>query len=346
MARPIARRRLPIAFAIIGAAVLAGLAGPALAALAMPYPVPSIGERGTDVATVQQLIRAGRTASVGGAPTPTGRGAIVVGRYPAVPLDGVFGTTTDSAVQIFQGLRGLPPTGIVDAATWARLILPIGPGSTGDAVVALQRQLVEKRSAALALDGVYGPSTTAAVKTFQAHMGLAQTGAMNAATWQALIWHFELPRFSSAALCDASTGNGPANWGTAAMIATLETAGAAMVAAGEGRVVVNDVSFEHGGDIPGHITHEIGMDADIRPMRKANDQCSVGTRWTLSSYDRAATRQLVLALRAAAPGHIKVIFFSDPILIREGLTTYHSAHDDHLHVRICEAWNADPRYRC
>ena len=37
-----------------------------------------------------------------------------------------------------------------------------------------------------------------------------------------------------------------------------------------------------------------------------------------------------------APGHIKVIYFNDPVLIKEGLTTWFAGHDDHLHVRYCE----------
>jgi hypothetical protein len=81
-------------------------------------------------------------------------------------------------------------------------------------------------------------------------------------------------------------------------------------------------------------------------MRKANDQCSYPSRWNLTAYDRAATRSLVLAIRAATPGHVKLIFFNDPVLISEGLTTYQSGHDDHLHVMLCEAWFSVPLYRC
>ena len=155
-------------------------------------------------------------------------------------------------------------------------MIPIGPGATGDAVFAVQRLLREKVAAAVPTDGVYGAVTTAAVKAFQAHMGLTQTGSVNAATWRALVWHFELPRFSPSGLCDYSSGNGPANWGTATMTSTLEAAGAAMVAGGFGRVAVGDVSLEHGGDIPGHVRHEVGLEADIRPMR--NGQRSVLNR--------------------------------------------------------------------
>ena len=58
------------------------------------------------------------------------------------------------------------------------------------------------------------------------------------------------------------------------------------VATGHGRVSVGDASFEHGGNIPLHQTHEVGLDVDIRPIRKAENQCSFGTNWRLSSYSR------------------------------------------------------------
>lgn len=344
MARPTTPRRLILALA--GSIALTAMAGPALSALSAAYPAQSLGDRGTDVLAIQLMLRQ-QQARPGPAPAPGGRTSIIVGRNPIiVPTDGIFGAATAAGVAAFQFSRELPASGIADTTTWSQLIVPTGPGASGDAVLALQHQLREKRSAAVPLDGVYGTTTRTAVVAFQAHMGLPQTGSVDAATWRTLLWHFEPPRFSAAALCDNSTGNGPANWGTAEMIATLEASGAAMVAAGYGRVVVNDVSFEHGGDIPGHVTHEVGLDADLRPMRKANDQCSAGTRWNLTTYDRTATRALINALHAATPGHVKVIFFNDPVLIREGLTRYHSAHDDHLHVRICEAWNVDARYRC
>jgi hypothetical protein len=51
-------------------------------------------------------------------------------------------------------------------------------------------------------------------------------------------------------------------------------------------------------------------------------------------------------MRAAAPGHIKLIYFNDPVLIREGLTRWFSGHDDHLHVRYCEKAYPIATYRC
>ncbi|HET9344388.1 MAG TPA: penicillin-insensitive murein endopeptidase, partial [Candidatus Limnocylindrales bacterium] len=137
-----------------------------------------------------------------------------------------------------------------------------------------------------------------------------------------------------------------ANWGTAELISTLEAAGRAMVQAGYGQVPVGDLGYEHGGDHPEHRTHEVGLDADLRMMRKANDQCSSPSNWRLAAYDRTATRALVKAIRVATPGHVKEILFNDPQLIAEGLTVFRAGHDDHLHVRLCEAGHPVPLYRC
>ncbi|MEA2612790.1 MAG: hypothetical protein QOI52_749, partial [Chloroflexota bacterium] len=75
-------------------------------------------------------------------------------------------------------------------------------------------------------------------------------------------------------------------------------------------------------------------------------QCTSRTTYRLSVYSRAATRDLITAIRAAAPGHVKLIYFNDPVLIREGLTTWHSGHDDHLHIRYCERVYPVTAYRC
>ena len=346
MARPSASRPAPALTraALVAVAVAALIAVPkttASAALATFFPTQSIGDRGTDVAALQQLFH-GYQVGRGTVADRVSTGA----RNPlVVPVDGIFGAATAQGMRGVQAGRHLPETGIADAATWGALIVQVGPGSTGDAVKALQRELVQKRRAVVPLDGVYGAATTTAVKAFQAHMGLPQTGIADAATWRALVWHYEEPRFSASSLCDYDPPAN-ANWGTAEMIATLDAAGRAMVAAGYGRVAVGDVSYEHGGDHPEHRSHEVGLDADIRMMRKANDQCSIGSNWRLASYDRTATRALVKAIRAATPGHVKWIFFNDPVLISEGLTTHLDGHDDHLHIHLCEAEHPDPDYRC
>lgn len=344
MPRPLARPSL-LALLVAGSLLVALAPGLAVAAAPARFPTVSLGDRGTDVSAIQLLVRHHQ------APAPrgpgTGRGVVVGGINPAVvPIDGIFGATTARGVRAFQGSRDLPASGVVDAATWSALVVALAQGATGDAVRALQHELREKRAAAVPLDGVFGSSTRTAVLAFQAHAGLARTGAADLATWRSLVGHFELAHFSRAGLCDYSSGNGPANWGTAATVAWLETAGTAMVAAGHGRLPVGDISLEHGGDIPGHVSHEHGLDADLRPMHLPNDQCSYGLSWRSPAYDRAATRELVRAIRAAAPGRVRLVWFNDPELLREGLTQAQAGHDDHLHVRFCEDRFPVPAYRC
>jgi hypothetical protein len=206
--------------------------------------------------------------------------------------------------------------------------------------------LNEKRFARIPVTGYFGVATRAAVITFQKHMGMTQNGKVGPATWQRLLWHYDFPAFTATSLCDYTEGNKNANWATGSSIGQLEAAAKSFFQLGHGRVPVGDASFEHGGNIPGHATHEVGMDVDLRLIRKAGNQCSLGTNYHLASYDRAATRELILAIRAAAPGHVKLIYFNDPVMIGEGLTTQYFGHDDHLHVRYCEPGYPLAMYRC
>lgn len=137
------------------------------------------------------------------------------------------------------------------------------------------------------------------------------------------------------------------NWATAAAIGQLEQAMRVFAGTGNGPVPLGDIGFEHGGTIAGHASHQVGMDVDIWPVRTDSAQCTASRiTWQSSTYDRAATRQLVKEIRAAAPGHIRLIFFNDPTLINEGLTTSLANHDNHLHVRYCERVHPSSLYTC
>ncbi len=146
-----------------------------------------IGSRGAAVQTLQQrIIDAGFTV-VGGA-------------------DGIFGVLTSNALRSFQNANGLGVTGVVDEATAAALATVVAPaagihdptvtaspllglkyGSIGSDVKALQQALI---SAGVAVrggaDGVFGTATTSAVKSYQAGLGLEQTGQVDEATASAL----------------------------------------------------------------------------------------------------------------------------------------------------------------
>lgn len=301
------------------------LAGAGTAAAGPPsYPHQSIGNRGSDVRAIQGLLRH--------------HGA-------TLRITGIFDVPTQSAVRALQATRGLPVNGMVDGATWVRMLVRLAPGDAGEAVAVLQRQLNEKRRTTLPVDGVYGGATTTAVRSFQRHAGLTVSGVVDPGTWRHLISHFERPSFGRA-LCDYQVGNGLADWGTGAAIGQLERAAVRVETGGHGRVAVGDIGHEHGGDIRGHSTHERGLDVDVRPMRRDENQCRWGVNYRSSMYDRSATRELVRAIRAAAPGHIKVVYFNDPSLIREGLTRWYPGHDDHVHIRYCERVHPVAAYDC
>jgi peptidoglycan hydrolase-like protein with peptidoglycan-binding domain len=309
---------------VLAALVATWLASAGPTAAAPLYPNQSLGNRGVNVKALQGLLM-----------------------HHGAPLrvDGIFGTSTDAAVRAFQTGNGLTVNGQADERTWVALVVRVESGSTGEAVRALQRQLNEKRLAGLVVDGVFGAPTRAALLAFQRHVGLAQTGVAGPLTWRYLISAFERPVFGSK-VCDYQVGNGRADWGTAAAIGQIEAAAVTPVAKGHGRVAIGDVGFEYGGTIPGHTSHRYGLDVDVRPMRTDERQCSWGVNYRASTYDRAATRDLVKAIRAAAPGHVKLIWFNDPVLVNEGLTSRHTGHDDHLHIRYCEKVHPVAAYDC
>ncbi len=311
--------------------VLLWLAATSLTAHAFPqaaWPTQSKGSRGADVEAIQQLlVHAGQTVAV----------------------DGDFGSGTDTAVRAFQTARGLGADGRVGPNTWGALAVAVRQGDNNNAVRALQRQLNLKRGLSLGVDGSFGPATHAAVVDFQRHAGIEANGEVGPITWRNLIWHFQLvDRPDVAAVCTkASDVNGDsAHWGTAAAVGQLTVAAERVNSSGYGPVAVRDLSFEHGGNIPDHASHEVGLDADIQLMRNDRAQCTGISRISRfdAQYSRTATRQLVQAIRAT--GRVKVIFFNDPVLIGEGLVQSHDNHDDHLHVRYCESVHTNSNYSC
>lgn len=278
------------------------------------------GDRGEDVRALQYLLRF---------------------RGYSLTADGQFGPGTDSAVRAFQQSQGLGVDGIVGNATWDRLVPTIRTGDNNDAVRALQAQLNAKRGTSLTVDGVFGSGTASAVTTFQQHMGIGADGIVGPTTWKNLIWHFEQPTVGGS-LCGYYAAS--KRWGTSSTVGALEYAGTLFASQGAGAIPIGDISLEHGGPISGHASHQVGLDVDLRPIRKDRTHCANGTQWNLSTYDQAKTRELVQDLLAS--GHVKIIWFNDPVLINEGLTHPLDNHDNHLHVRYCTPSHPDSRYRC
>ncbi|GAA3573044.1 hypothetical protein GCM10022235_48080 [Kribbella ginsengisoli] len=314
--------------ALLAAVLLIGaIPGSAQAYANAFFPTQNSGNRGADVLAIQYLLQH---------------------NGQSVTADGVFGATTVTAAKAFQTAKGLGSDGIVGPQTWGALVPTIRLGDNNAAVKALQVELNAKRRLGLAVDGVFSTAVRDAVVAFQSHAGIGADGIVGPITWRNLSWHYDYPDFT-ANLCDQDPdGNGTAaNWAAAAAVAQLEAATRSFASTNQGKVGYGDAGFEHGGDIPGHASHDNGMDIDIWPIRTDNAQCTAGRiTWESATYDRAATRQLVQAVRAAAPGHVKFIWFNDPTLINEGLTANWPAHDNHLHIRYCEKVHPNSTYVC
>jgi murein DD-endopeptidase MepM/ murein hydrolase activator NlpD len=148
------------------------------------------GSKGASVLAVQKaLVTAGITVKGG--------------------VDGMFGSGTTSSLAAFQGVKGLPATGLLDASTASALglVAPVAApapaptvsaatattsaiagklparGDKSDKVRALQKALiasnVEVKGGA---DGVFGIATTVALQKYQTANGLQVTGTLTTPT--------------------------------------------------------------------------------------------------------------------------------------------------------------------
>lgn len=113
---------------------------------------------------------------------------------------------THDAVAALAGLRANPGEANVTVGT-AETAAPAAPAapvavpvkvspsvpelvdgsSAKESVASLQVLLNARVDAGLAVDGIFGPATLAAVKSFQARSGLAQDGIVGPLTWAALL---------------------------------------------------------------------------------------------------------------------------------------------------------------
>ncbi len=114
-----------------------------------------------------------------------GMAALLTAASTASMTAGVAGAApASSAAPAAHVVRATPV-----APAWLRVVLVwpnVRQGNTGPRVVNIQF-LLNARGAGLAVDGIFGPATAAAVRHFQAISGLAVDGVVGNQTWPRLI---------------------------------------------------------------------------------------------------------------------------------------------------------------
>ncbi|MBW3636649.1 MAG: peptidoglycan-binding protein [Armatimonadetes bacterium] len=113
------------------------------------WPVFKRGKRGEKVRVLQALLNARRFR---------------------LTVNGQFDAPTENAVRVFQKGLGLPVSGVVDAQTWEKLVVPLRRSSRGPFVQAFQ-MLLAANGYRVVPNGVFGASTQRAVRSFQKKEG-------------------------------------------------------------------------------------------------------------------------------------------------------------------------------
>lgn len=221
-------------------------------------------------------------------------------------------------------------------------------GAEGDSVKALQERLTASGFDTGGADGKFGPKTERALKKYQRSMGLDSDGVAGRRTFDAMngaktagtkasdgttsvnadksvkgAVNTQLP-----ASGDGFKTYGPRSmhYGTEQTVKNMKEIAARYKARTGKDLEIGDLSKEGGGKTKRHKTHIDGTNVDLRPPSKSGGP----SNWRNADYDRNATRALIQEIKRTNPN--AKILFNDPQLIKEGLVSKASGHDNHLHV--------------
>ena len=109
------------------------------------------------------------------------------------PVKGIFNSSVEFAVKLFQYRVFLSSDGIVGPLTWEALYTeaPVNMrvlkfGSSGEAVTTVQEVLTISQHYRGSIDGQFATLTDRAVRAFQTSFGMKADGIVNQETWTAL----------------------------------------------------------------------------------------------------------------------------------------------------------------
>ncbi len=126
------------------------------------------------------------------------------------------------------------------------------------------------------------------------------------------------------------------DWGTLPTLVCLEAVGREVRGIGVS-VGVGDLSLRRGGAFPPHISHQNGLDVDLRYVRRDRRQVPLDLRFQPEAYDLAATKAVFEAFFRVC--NVDVIFVD---IDRIGFTVdgqeqrivHVGGHSNHFHVRL------------
>jgi hypothetical protein len=94
---------------------------------------------------------------------------------------------------------------------------------------------------------------------------------------------------------------------------------------------VGHISKKGGGNFdPPHKSHKLGVDVDVRPLRK--DKTNQSVTISQPAFDQPATAELIALWWRFAP--VQLVFFNDPEVIAAGNSQFLNGHHNHFHVRL------------
>ena len=216
----------------------------------------------------------------------------------------------------------------------------VGGANYSTDVIHVQKLLNVSRYGPLELDGICGKKTIEAIISYQAGIPTEQDGLVEPRGLTFRHLRAAGRSRSRLRLDPLETGEGyysyrtsDRQYGTPATIHTVRVVARDFSGQVSGESTsailfgVGDISLLSGGIFPPHLTHRLGRDVDIRPVRRDGlpRPVAIGD----ADYSRVQTAKLVALFLNSR--NVEFILFND--LAVPGAVAF-AGHDNHLHIRM------------